>query len=157
MVGGGVMAGRMALSQRALRLGFANDTDKRNTAIHEFIHLLDMSDGVVDGVPEILLDKHLTLPWIELIREELERVRKDLSDIDDYGGTNQAEFFAVAGEYFFERPEMMKQKHPVLFDHMMKAFKREPVLDRERRELPGRNEPCWCGSGEKYKKCHGAA
>lgn len=20
--------------------------------------------------------------------------------------------------------------------------------------LPGRNEPCWCGSGMKYKKCH---
>jgi SEC-C motif-containing protein len=20
---------------------------------------------------------------------------------------------------------------------------------------PGRNEPCWCGSGKKYKKCHG--
>jgi uncharacterized protein YecA (UPF0149 family) len=20
--------------------------------------------------------------------------------------------------------------------------------------LPGRNEPCWCGSGEKYKRCH---
>ena len=20
----------------------------------------------------------------------------------------------------------------------------------------GRNDPCWCGSGEKYKKCHGA-
>lgn len=19
---------------------------------------------------------------------------------------------------------------------------------------PGRNEPCWCGSGVKYKKCH---
>lgn len=19
---------------------------------------------------------------------------------------------------------------------------------------PGRNEPCWCGSGAKYKKCH---
>lgn len=19
---------------------------------------------------------------------------------------------------------------------------------------PGRNEPCWCGSGTKYKKCH---
>lgn len=23
-----------------------------------------------------------------------------------------------------------------------------------RRERPGRNEPCWCGSGTKYKKCH---
>ena len=21
----------------------------------------------------------------------------------------------------------------------------------------GRNDPCWCGSGKKYKKCHGAA
>lgn len=21
--------------------------------------------------------------------------------------------------------------------------------------LPGRNAPCWCGTGKKYKKCHG--
>ena len=21
-------------------------------------------------------------------------------------------------------------------------------------EIPGRNAPCWCGSGRKYKKCH---
>ena len=20
----------------------------------------------------------------------------------------------------------------------------------------GRNDPCWCGSGKKFKKCHGA-
>jgi hypothetical protein len=24
-------------------------------------------------------------------------------------------------------------------------------------ERPGRNEPCWCGSEKKYKKCHFAA
>jgi preprotein translocase subunit SecA len=23
-------------------------------------------------------------------------------------------------------------------------------------EQVGRNDPCWCGSGKKYKKCHGA-
>jgi preprotein translocase subunit SecA len=23
-------------------------------------------------------------------------------------------------------------------------------------ETLGRNEPCWCGSGKKFKKCHGA-
>ena len=23
-------------------------------------------------------------------------------------------------------------------------------------KIPKRNEPCWCGSGDKYKKCHGA-
>ncbi|HEY6005868.1 MAG TPA: SEC-C metal-binding domain-containing protein, partial [Anaeromyxobacter sp.] len=22
------------------------------------------------------------------------------------------------------------------------------------RARPGRNDPCWCGSGQKYKKCH---
>ena len=22
-------------------------------------------------------------------------------------------------------------------------------------QLPGRNDPCWCGSNRKYKKCHG--
>ena len=22
--------------------------------------------------------------------------------------------------------------------------------------LPGRNDPCWCGSGRKYKSCHAA-
>jgi preprotein translocase subunit SecA len=27
-----------------------------------------------------------------------------------------------------------------------------PVLASKK---PGRNEPCWCGSGKKYKKCHG--
>ena len=29
----------------------------------------------------------------------------------------------------------------------------EPV---RRTEEPGRNDPCWCGSGKKFKKCHGA-
>jgi hypothetical protein len=28
----------------------------------------------------------------------------------------------------------------------------EPIAHR--REVPGRNDPCWCGSGKKYKKCH---
>lgn len=158
MVGGGVMNNRMSLSQKALRLGFSNETDKRNTAIHEFVHLLDMSDGAADGVPHILLDKHLTLPWLEFIREEIERIKMGDSEIDDYGGTNEAEFFAVASEYFFERPELMEKKNPRLFELMVMAFKREPELDGSAKpEEPGRNDLCWCGSGLKYKKCHWAA
>ena len=27
---------------------------------------------------------------------------------------------------------------------------------RDEKENIGRNDPCWCGSGKKYKKCHGA-
>ena len=28
------------------------------------------------------------------------------------------------------------------------------VVDEEHQL--GRNDPCWCGSGKKYKRCHGA-
>jgi preprotein translocase subunit SecA len=36
----------------------------------------------------------------------------------------------------------------------------EPAFVEQRRldehEQIGRNDPCWCGSGKKFKKCHGA-
>ena len=31
------------------------------------------------------------------------------------------------------------------------------VADDRRTDKPGRNAPCWCGSGKKYKRCHWAA
>ena len=32
-----------------------------------------------------------------------------------------------------------------------RLFRRRPP---ERAAQLGRNDPCWCGSGKKYKKCH---
>jgi preprotein translocase subunit SecA len=29
-------------------------------------------------------------------------------------------------------------------------------LVKSEHELIGRNDPCWCGSGKKFKRCHGA-
>jgi preprotein translocase subunit SecA len=34
-----------------------------------------------------------------------------------------------------------------------------PIVEQRRvdeSEQLGRNDPCWCGSGKKFKKCHGA-
>jgi preprotein translocase subunit SecA len=39
------------------------------------------------------------------------------------------------------------------------AMEPSPVVQQRRveeTEQIGRNDPCWCGSGKKYKKCHGA-
>ncbi len=41
------------------------------------------------------------------------------------------------------------------------AFADEPLAHVEQRRVDesqqvGRNDPCWCGSGKKFKKCHGA-
>lgn len=126
MVGSGAMNRQMILSQKALREGFKNTSDKNNTGIHEFVHLLDKSDGDADGIPENLLAHQYTIPWINLMREQIEEIKNHHSDINPYGATNKAEFFAVAAEYFFERPDLLHSKHPELFSQLEKIFKQTP-------------------------------
>ena len=83
------------------------------------------------------------------------------SDIDPYGLTNEAEFFAVTTEYFFERPGVMERKHPELYAMLSRVFHQAPAARAAKmvteaalgRRKFGRNSPCPCGSGVKYKKC----
>ena len=122
LVGTGRFENQMILSQKALYHGFSNTTDKGNTGIHEFVHLIDKMDGLVDGIPEKLLGHKYAIPWLDLIHKKMEAINDDKSDIRQYGGTNQAEFFAVAAEYFFERPDLLKRKHPELYKMMEVCF-----------------------------------
>jgi len=122
MVGSGYMNGQMILSLAALRHGFSKSAGKENTGIHEFVHLLDKSDGATDGIPENLMAYEYTLPWVKMMHEEIERIEDDKSDINPYAITNQAEFFAVISEYFFEQPEILKDKHPDLYRMLSKIF-----------------------------------
>lgn len=156
MVGSGAMNHKMILSQPALREGFKNETDKNNTAIHEFVHLLDKMDGDIDGIPEMLLEKQYTIPWINLMHKEIDAILKNRSDINPYGATSKTEFFAVASEYFFERPQLFKERHPELFKLMEEIFDQTPIIKaKAAADKIGRNDACPCGSGEKYKNCHG--
>lgn len=123
MVGNRFLNGKMLLSKKSLHFGFENKTDKKNTAIHEFVHLIDMADGAVDGIPEILMKERNTLPWIDLMYQKIKEIKLEESDIDSYGAFSEAEFLSVAAEYFFERPTLFKRKHPKLFNLMNKTFK----------------------------------
>ncbi|MFT3827676.1 MAG: zinc-dependent peptidase [Chitinophagaceae bacterium] len=126
MVGDGVMQRQMILSQPSLRSSFNNPVDGHNTAIHEFVHLLDKADGAVDGVPEYLLSRPYVLPWIKQIHETIRDMKQGKDrDINFYGATNDAEFFAVISEYFFERPDKLKEHHPELFGLLEKIFRSE--------------------------------
>lgn len=122
MVGSGAMNHVMILSQFELRQAFLNETGKNNTAIHEFVHLIDKTDGEIDGLPESLLHKQYIKPWLQLMQEKIKEIIDDQSDINPYGATNEAEFFAVVSEYFFERPELLKDKHPELYELLLKIF-----------------------------------
>ena len=127
MVGSGYMNGKMILSQHALREGFLNNSDKSNTAIHEFVHLLDKADGAVDGIPEYLLQHQYTIPWLDLMQQQIKEIRTNHSDINPYAATEKSEFFAVASEYFFERPELLQEKHPQLYEYLQKIFHQSPA------------------------------
>ncbi len=153
VVGSDYMEGKMILSKQSLRNGFKNETDKKNTAIHEFIHLIDKSDGATDGVPEILLAKQYTIPWIDLIKKEIDKIYEGKSDINPYGATNKSEFFAVISEYFFERPQLLKTKHPELYEMLEIIFKTDGIsrFRIKKRKVTGKNSPCPCNSGKKFK------
>lgn len=123
VVGTGRLERKMILSRKALYHGFKNSNDKRNTAIHEFVHLIDKMDDKVDGIPEILMQNAYTIPWLKLVHDKMEAINDDKSDIRAYGGTKQAEFLAVASEYFFENPKLMKRKHPELYRMLAECFR----------------------------------
>ena len=161
----------MRLSRAALVQGFADAEDKHNVGVHEFAHLVDEADGQIDGIPGAGLPPALRQPWAEVMQRELAAIRAGRSDIDAYAGTNEAEFFAVVNEYFFERPEKLKEHHPELFDLLAQALHQHPEqtltahgshLDprqwlrqlRTKQKVLGRNSPCPCGSNKKYKDCH---
>ncbi|MDP9229483.1 MAG: zinc-dependent peptidase [Bacteroidota bacterium] len=126
LVGTGPYQNIMILSQYDLREGFANKTGKNNTAIHEFVHLVDKTDGAVDGIPEFLLSKQYVLPWLDLMHREIKAIMDNRSDINPYGATNTAEFFAVAAEYFFERPDLLQINHPELYSLLVTIFRQQP-------------------------------
>ena len=157
MVGNGVMEGKMILSKPALHAGFDISNDKKNVGIHEFVHLFDKEDGDVDGIPPGFQDKTFALPWLDFMKKKTNEIIANQSDIDGYGATNRQEFFAVASEYFFERPDLLKEKHPDLYETLSKVFNQDTasILGKVSniKKSVGRNDPCPCGSGEKYKNC----
>lgn len=127
MVGSGPLNGQMLLSKNALRYGFSEYTDKSNTAIHEFVHLVDKTDGTVDGMPQSLLQHRYSVPWLQVMHEEIKRIETGQSDINPYAAMNESEFLAVVSEYFFENPGRMQEHHPELYAILSKMFNQDPA------------------------------
>jgi len=126
MVGSGYMNGQMLLSRAALDKGFSKSSGKENTAIHEFVHLLDKSDGATDGLPENLIAHEYAIPWLKMMHQEMHRIEQGKSDINPYALTNEAEFLAVVSEYFFEKPDKFQHLHPALYDQLSLIFNQNP-------------------------------
>src|SRR6266702_3461722 len=110
--------------------GARNPADGDNVVLHEFAHQLDAEDGVSDGAP--ILSPSALRTWGGVLSREYERLRQDAahdrrSALDDYGATNEAEFFAVATETFFEKPVQLEREHPALYAQLQQFYRQDPA------------------------------
>lgn len=102
-----------------------------DVVFHEFAHKLDMLDGAADGTP--LLSSHATIDrWTVVCGAAFAALRARVAKgqktfLDAYGATNEAEFFAVATEFFFDRPKQMKQHEPDLYGVLRDFYHQDPA------------------------------
>jgi Mlc titration factor MtfA (ptsG expression regulator) len=122
--------GPVILVWDAVQHGGRNPRDGRNVVYHEFAHKLDMLDGAADGTPP--LDPARYEAWVAACAAAYLDLKKrsaknEKTFLDDYGATNEAEFFAVATEFFFEKPVRLAREHRALYEVLSDFYAQDPA------------------------------
>ena len=122
---------QVVLSWEQIQQDTQNWQDGQNVILHEFAHQLDQEDGKAEGVP-VLPNNLDSSIWAQVMTQEYQQLCYDVEQgiktvIDSYGATNPAEFFAVATETFFEKPQQLLNKHPELYRLLQKYYQLNPL------------------------------
>ena len=123
--------GPIVLSWRDVLQGGRDEDDGRNVTIHEFAHALDGLDGEMGGNIAFDADEDAA-QWKRVVDSEYAQLVQAAEQnrhtlLDHYGATNQAEFFAVATETFFERPVELEREHAQLYSLLQKYYRIDPT------------------------------
>ena len=123
--------GSVVLSWHHVLHGPEVEEDGHNVVLHEFAHQLDQIDGSADGAPTLASAAEYR-EWAQVFGGAYEQHQGRISRrrrlvIDDYGGTNPAEFFAVSTETFFEKPKQLKKRYPDLYNQLRKFYALDPL------------------------------
>jgi Mlc titration factor MtfA (ptsG expression regulator) len=123
--------GPVLLAWDAVRRDTRHRRTGHNVVVHEFVHKLDMLDGMIDGTPPLHDDAELRR-WVEVCTAEYRALQEGRGDglLSDYGATNPGEFFAVAGEVFFDQPVEMAERKPDLYGVLRDYFSQDPAARR---------------------------
>jgi Mlc titration factor MtfA (ptsG expression regulator) len=132
--------GPVILVWDAVRRGARDPDDGRNVVFHEFAHKIDMLDGDADGTPP-LRGSAARRRWAEVCSEVFLALRRSVERgrptfLDAYGATDEAEFFAVATEAFFERAEAMRDALPELYALLANFYNQDPAARARRPDAP---------------------
>lgn len=104
-----------------------------NVVVHEFAHVLDMGDGVADGIPPLPTAAERSR-WHDVLMSEYEAFRARVDDdedtvLDPYGADSPEEFFAVASEAFFVAGHDLRDEHPALYTLLAGYYRQDPAAD----------------------------
>ena len=135
--------GPVILVWDAVLHGARHPEQGHNVVYHEFAHKLDMLDGTADGTPP-LADQDQLAEWVTVCSREYLRLRLlaekgHKTFLDAYGATNEAEFFAVATEEFFDRPLALQEHAPDLY-HILRAYYNQDPAGRVKRTRTGEGQ-----------------
>ncbi|WP_227814568.1 M90 family metallopeptidase [Nitrogeniibacter aestuarii] len=105
--------------------------DGVNVLIHEFAHTLDMLNGQADGYPPLPGDMSREA-WASAFSAAYDdlchRVDHDRpTALDPYASEHPAEFFAVASEVFFERPQQLLDAYPEVYRQLAAFYGVDPA------------------------------
>lgn len=113
--------GPVVLAWDQVLAGARDDDDGQNVVIHEMAHKIDFLDGAADGTPPLDTAEERR-EWARICTEVFQAVREHKKTLlRGYAGTNEAEFFAVASEVFFEKPHQLQRDLPELYG-ILRAF-----------------------------------
>ena len=97
-----------------------------NVALHEFAHYLDAEGlGLAAG-------ERTVAEWADELAAEFDSLldaveRDEFTFLDPYAAEDEAEFFAVATEDFFERPAALLEAHPRLYALLAEFYALDPA------------------------------
>ncbi len=105
--------------------------DGHNVVFHEFAHQIDSSAGRGDS-SAVLKNTSSYIAWARVLQKDYERLKIAADQnrpafLDKYGAVDQAEFFAVAAEFFFEKPKELKRIHPDLYSELKRFYHQDPA------------------------------
>jgi MtfA peptidase len=126
-VGQAPRKGPLIVTAESLERSFSDPIDGFNVLYHELAHCFDWEDGFADGIPAARMMSDEIAEWKEILSRDWLRASKGLSTLPDYAGTNEAEFLAVACEYFFEAPGKLEKELPEFYAALKRFFRLDPV------------------------------
>lgn len=130
---------------------------EHNVVIHEFAHVIDLADGGANGHPPFLHRFHANLhaaEWQQVFSDAYADLCRrvdgleeslpldfdphgpahatlghalDFLPLDPYASKNPAEFFAVASEAFFVRPDLLEKAYPDVYKLLSAYYQQNPL------------------------------